>query len=134
MVRRLMAGIILVRRHQYDHAPTGVNQANERRPSIALAALSTKRKAIDSDSPLQLGACSPSEQDAKGHRPRRARTDALTSSHGTTSSGNSSSSATRRSSSALWNTLRGNRSASAQMLAQISSTSANRSSTSSLSI
>jgi len=69
------------------------------------------------------------KNDAKRHRPRRDRTEAFTSSQGTTSSGNASSSATRRSNSARCRSVSGKVLASAQILAHISSTSASRSST-----
>ena len=39
----------MVLTHQYDSASTGTSQADERDPSIALAALSTRRKAIEGD-------------------------------------------------------------------------------------
>lgn len=78
---------------------------------------------------LKLPFRSTPEYDAKRHRAKRALTDAFTSSQGTTSSGKESSSATRRSSSARCSSVRGNALASAHMVAQISSTSASRSST-----
>jgi hypothetical protein len=76
----------------------------------------------------EFGLCGAPKYDAQGHFASRARIDALTSSHGTTSSGNASSSATRRSSSARCASVNGNFDASAQILAHISSTSAKRSS------
>jgi hypothetical protein len=69
------------------------------------------------------------ENDAKRHRLSRDRTDALTSSQGTTSAGKESSSATRRSNSARCSSVSRKALASAHMVAQISSTSASRSST-----
>ena len=78
---------------------------------------------------LELRLCRRSKDNSQPYFARRARIDALTSSQGTTSSGNASSSAIRRSSSARCDWLSGNDVASAQMLAQISSTKANRSST-----
>jgi hypothetical protein len=83
---------------------------------------------------FKLALRSTPKNNAKRHRPKRARTSALISSQGTTSSGKESSSATRRSSSARCSSVSGKAVASAHMVAHISSTSASRSSTFSRSI
>jgi hypothetical protein len=83
---------------------------------------------------FKLMTCRGPKDNAQTHRVKRACIDALISSHGITFSGNVSSSATRRSSSARCAPVSGTLAESAQMLAQISSTKASRSSTLSRSI